>query len=60
LAAQRPGQLCPPRVHEHVVVVRVRVHASEPVLAAPAHAPLAQRYVVTVRLRVPVVSQALA
>jgi hypothetical protein len=42
-AAQRPGHDCPPKVHEHVVVVSVRVHACVPVLPAPAHDPLAQR-----------------
>ena len=43
----------------HARPVVVRGHDCVPVLVAPAQEPLAQRYVVTVRLCEPVLSQVL-
>ena len=46
-------------VHEQVWLVVLRLQLCEPVLVALAQDPLAQRYAVTVRVCVPVLSQVL-
>lgn len=54
-----PGHERPLKIQVQVWFVVVRPQVCVPVLVELAHAPLAQRYEVTVRLCVPVLSQVL-